>query len=151
MAKQTSVYAFGVLALLIALLVPAAIAVTDSPARGAFDLAENETQVVSQTLQVHLEEVQPDMSATITLRDSETLASETQTIDEGNMSTYTIRGETVNVTVIEADQQSAETSIQYPRTYGWHADASLFIDNLPFILVVAFAIVVVGMVVALKP
>lgn len=150
--RQSAVFALGVLALLIALAVPAAITVTDSPATNTYDLDVGEQAVVSQSLDVILEDTTNAPDATITLRDSETVQEDTQTLTEGETATYNVGNETMNVTLIGVEGTNANATflVEYPRTYGWADGAKTFVDNLPFMLVVAFGLVLVGAVGAMK-
>lgn len=152
MAQQTAVFALGVLALLIALAVPAAIHVTDNPATSTYDLDVGEQADVTQQLDVIVEDA-TQTDATITLRDAETLNAETQTLTENETGAYQLNGETVNVTLtgIQGPNANATFAVEYPRTYGWDGGAKTFVDNLPFMLVVALGLILVGAVGAMKP
>lgn len=151
MPKTTAPVALGILALLIAVAVPASIAVINDPAQGTFDLDEGDTVTVTQTLDVIIEET-TQTDATVTLRDSETLSSETQTLSEGQTAEYTVDNESMNVTLRAAQGANANATVlvEYPRTYGWDSGAKTFIENMPFILVVVLGFVLIGAVGAMR-
>lgn len=152
MPSSTTAAALGLVVLLLVLAIPAAITVTDSPATATFDLDDGEQASVVQTLSVMVENT-TKTDATITLRDSETIEGETQTLSEGETVSYSVRNETMNVTLREIQGPSANASVavEFPRTYGWAPGSKTIVDNLPLALaLVAFVVVIGGVGAAIK-
>lgn len=145
MPDTSTVFGFVALSLLIAVAIPAAVSVTGDDIQSVYDLDEGDQATVTQQLELVVEETTAT-DATITLRDDKTLDSETQTITEGDTAKYTIRNESVNVTLKEVEGANANASIgvKYSRTYGWDSGAKTVVDNLPLVLVAAGGLVVIG-------
>lgn len=152
MPSSTTAAALGLVVLLLVVAIPAAITVTDSPATATFDLDEGERASVVQTLSVLVEDTS-QTDATVTLRDSETIESQTETLSPGETETYQLNGDTMNVTLreVQGANANATVSVEYPRTYGWAPGAKTVVENLPLGLVtVAFVVVLGGIGAALK-
>lgn len=145
MPSSTTAAALGLVVLLLVLAIPAAITVTDSPATATFDLDEGERASVVQTLSVVVEDTSQN-SSTITLRDSKTIESQTETLSPGETESYQLNGDQMNVTLRELQGPSANATVavEYPRTYGWAPGAKTMVDNLPLALVVVAFVVVIG-------
>lgn len=146
MPRPATAAALGLLVLLLVVAVPASITVTEEPAQATYDLDTGDQTTVTQTLQIVVEDTTNQPDATITLRDTETLDSQTETMMPDNTTQYTIRNETIDVTLIavEGSNANATVGVEYPRTYGWHAGAKTMVDNLPLAFVLVAFVVVVG-------
>lgn len=111
---------------------------------------EGETQDLTERLNVTVTNINATANyATVSLEDSATLDSQTETIDEGKESTFTLSGGNVSITVGSIDGGSPETAIlstSTPNQYGWADGASTLADNLGLVIVAVAFIVILGLV-----
>lgn len=136
--------ALGIFVLLIGLIFPTAIDASHTDATAGFELSEGENTTVTDGLRMAVESVEGD-NATISLTDTQTRETESQTLTIGETGTYTTNGETSNVTVESINSNNVTTSTaEYSRTYGWGDGPKTFVDNLGLILAILAFLMGVG-------
>lgn len=125
MSRQltTTIVGLGVFVLLIGLVITPTISASNEDASRGFELAAGDNATVTEGLKVEIDDVQTgntSRNATITLRDTGTQLTQTNTIEEGSSANYTVAGENMTVTLNQIyENQETRTTIEYPRTYGW--------------------------------
>lgn len=84
-------------------------------------------------------------SITVTVTDEETGATETNTINESENTTYVVNGNEVTVYANNVqDATTAEVSYEYEKTYGWHDGASSLFNIMDLIIMLVILLSVVG-------
>lgn len=139
-----AVVAFGIVVLMVALALPAAIDATKDNRTAGFELSAGENATVTSGLEIHAESVSASgQEATISLQDTETRRSITHTIPENESEPYHLSDHTMNVTVQDIDSNDvALVSVDYPPTYGW-SESSRTLAGLSDVLLAILAFVLV--------
>ena len=143
----TNAVAISLLALFIAVSIPAAIDTGTTDSHATYELNRSETVTVTQSLRATLDGA-TNTSATVTLRDTETSQSKTKTIPVDATENYSLNNDTVSVTVENASNsmKQATITVAYPRTYGWEDGTERVVDNLPLVFAALGAMVVIGLI-----
>lgn len=120
------------LILIIALLFPTAMMITDSSVTNAFVIDEGETQQINGNLKVSLAETNPnEANATVTVTDTNTLESITKTIVQNNTEIFALQEGDVNVTAITVQSGFSELNVEQPRLFGWNDNVKRILQYLP--------------------
>lgn len=135
-----------VAALMAAFLMPVAIGAVTNPDTVSATQSTGETITLQGDLTATLDSVNSDTNATYTL--SNDAGSDTVTVAEGSTETATVGDTDVSVTLESAGSSSADTTYEYPKTYGWGDGASSLWLVIPIMMVLGVFLLFVG--IALK-
>lgn len=149
MPNALQAMSLGVIILFLVVSVPVVVDSTTGDNSQTLQLEEEDTVSLSNRLELTNERIRPPTpeNATFTVRDTETLESQTQLIQNGSQATYELSGGNVTVAVTSITDSQTETvtaTVTYGTTYGWSDGAQTLANNLPLILVVVGFIVVLG-------
>lgn len=149
MPNALQAMSLGVIILFLVVSVPVVVDSTNGETGQTFQLEEEDTVSLSDRLELTNERIRPPSpeNATYTVTDTETLESQTQTIQNGSQATYELSGGNVTVAVTSITDSQPETTtvtVSKDTTYGWPEGAQMLADNLAIILVAAAFIVVMG-------
>lgn len=152
MADKGIAIAIGVLVvgILVAFMLPTAIASFQEDSTDTLTQEENEAYNVTAKLESNATNIDATGSqVTLELNDTSTSGTESNTISEGENATYNLNNGdvTVNVSSVNSDTE-AELTYNYDKTYGWDDGSSQLYNLLPlfFILIVVFFVVGVAMI-----
>ena len=113
-------------------------------------LAEGDSEIVTDYLRVSVVE-SSNADVEVTATNTRTGDTETHIIDEGTTQTYTLGGDTVDVTNQVSTNELATLTVQYGRSFGWSDSSDWFIDNLGLLMIVlAFVTIMSGFVVVVR-
>lgn len=148
--------ALGVLLLAAAFFAPTLISATNETTTSTVELQVDQTANQTEYLQTEADAIDVGNNSTITVRNTNTLSSEQNTIDVADTQNYTVDGQDVNVTVDSTDTRNGTDyviiSVEYNPDFGWGSGASTVFDNLGLLIAVVGFIMVVGVLgSALKP
>jgi hypothetical protein len=142
--KAVAVASLALLGLLFAFTVPSMIDATQDPQTSEIRLEEGETATVTEGLTIMLNESTAN-DATYQLTDTESGKTNGSIVSETSpTANYTLPGGDGTVTYVESTNQDAVLNVNYSASYGWNGGATVFVDNMAFILVLLALIVVLG-------
>lgn len=146
MPNITQAVSLGIIILFVVVAIPTVIDAADTNGVQTVELEENETEGLTDRLEITAEDVNASSNeTTLKLRDTQSLDEDTQTIANQSTSTFNLSGGDVTVTVQEVSQNTTQADVSYPSTYGWSDGAQTLTANLGLVLVVTAFIVVVGL------
>lgn len=136
----------GIIILFVVVAIPTVIDATETEGVQTIELEENETERLSDRLEITAENINASANeTTLKLRDTQSLDEQTQTVASGSTTTFNLSDGDVTVTVQEVEQNTTQSDVSYPRTYGWGDGAKTITDNLGLVLAVAAFIIVLGL------
>lgn len=145
--------AMGILLLAVALLVPTlANSVNDNEAQ-TFNLSVNETQELTDKLQVELTDTQQQAAndnATVKYTNLDDLSTNKTTLNESTNDKLNLSGDTITVQVKNISSNAAQVRSEYPPMFGWNNGARTFYEESDTIIIglaVAIVIVLFGVIV----
>lgn len=142
--KAVAVAALALMGLLFAFTVPSMIDATQDPRTSEIRLEEGETATVTEGLTIMLNGSTSN-EATYQLEDTGTGRINGSTVSESSpTANYTLPGGDGTVTYVESTNQDAVLNVNYSASYGWNEGATVFVDNMAFILVLLALVVVLG-------
>lgn len=138
----------GAIILFLVVAVPVVVDSSTGVSSQTLQLEEDETVRLSDRLELENTRIRPPVpeNATFTVRDTETLESESNIIANGSSATYELSGGNVSVEVLsitDSNPETATVTVEYPTTYGWTEGTQLLADHLGLLVVVAGFIVIV--------
>ena len=145
-AAVTVITVLTVAAIVTAFLLPIGVGALTSDQEVTQTTAELETESVTALLEVTVDSVTENTEATITL--SSDTDSDQQTVAESATETFTVDGNSIDVTLDDAGDGEITATYEIPRGFGWSAGASALWFILDVIIVLAAFLFFIG--VALK-
>lgn len=139
-------FAIGVLVLGMALFVPALIDASQGDASDTFELTNQSSEDLTDTLQVEVTRVnQSEDNTNVTVRDLRSLDTNSTQLDAGNATDLTLSGDTINVTADSIINASAsQLTVVYPPMFAWDDGPRTFVDNLDIVLALLAMVVILG-------
>lgn len=108
-------------------------------------LSEGESTDLPGEIRLSVDKIQTSgtSNVTVSLRDTETNQTQTDTIDQGTESSFSFE-DSITVRADSITSQEATLNSSYSRAYGWSGPAKTVKGELPLILVLGSGIVVFG-------
>jgi len=147
MEKLPLALALGLMTLLIAAAAPQVIDASQDNQQSELRYSENETEVLTDYLQVHADEIRPnqgDVSVTVTNRKTEFAIEQTIQDNDSTLFEHPAGNVTVEASNFDTDPDSVELNVVYGPYFGWNDGAALIMQNGPIAIgLVVFIIVAV--------
>lgn len=140
----------GVVILFVVVAMPTVVDSTTGENSQTIQFEEGETHRLSDSLEITNDRVRPPTpeNATFTVRDTDTLESDTAVIQNGSQATYALSGGNVTVAVTsitDANPETVTATVSYPTTYGWSDGAQTISSNLGLVVIAVAFIIVLGL------
>jgi len=153
MPKPLQAVSIGAIILFVVVATPMLVNSTSDGQSQTFEIEENATERINDRLEVENVRIRPPSpeNATFTVRDTESLDSDTQTIQTGGNATYELSGGNVTVSLVSVTDGTPETALVTVETesmYGWSDGAQTVGGNLPLIIVAVAFIILLALLVS---
>jgi len=135
-----SIFAFGLLVLVAALLVPGMIDATQDQQQQTVNLTTDERTELTDYLDMTLDATNAtaadagNRTANVTYHQTKDLLEGTTSVNGTESTTLSLDSDTINTTVSSIEANSSVITAKYPPMMGWHDQARTFAENSGIIL-----------------